>query len=329
MRLEEVVNQFLLDCEVKGRTKATLVDYRYRLHVLLRLLQEVCMEDGKSVRITDLEQVKIVYLRQCIQHLLTAKRVYHRGRRCESDTLAPTTVRACVRVYKSFFHWCYIEELINQDLSARLTSPKVPVRVVSAFTPEHIERMLETCDTGTATGFRNYVILLLLLDTGMRIGELCGLTVSHVYDRFVRVFGKGRREREIGIHPEVSKLLWKYIHKYRRPLDPDETALFIGRGKPLHIDGVQDLIKRIQRKSGLDHIRFTAHVFRHTFAKEYLAKGGEIFKLSREMGHSDIQVTKNYLEDFTSSDARKDHAAFSPVSDIKLKKRHHRKQKRE
>src|SRR5258706_12638230 len=97
----------------------------------------------------------------------------------------------------------------------------------------------------------------------------------------------------------------------------------------LHIVGVQDIIKRIQQKSGLGNIKFTAHVFRHTFAKEYLAKGGEIFKLSREMGHSDIQVTKKYLEDFNSSDARKDHTAFSPVSDIKLKKKHRRKQKQE
>jgi integrase/recombinase XerD len=165
------------------------------------------------------------------------------------------------------------------------------------------------------------VILLLLLDTGMRIGELLGLKVSDVHERFVKVFGKGRREREIGVHPEVSKLLWKYIHKHRRPVDQEEQVLFLSKGgKPLTFIGVQNLIKRIQHRSGLDGIKFTPHVFRHTFAKMYLDQGGDLFKLSRELGHSGVEITKKYLEDFSSSEARKDHTAFSPIANVTLKK---------
>lgn len=314
MKLTEVIEQFLLDLEVKGRTPPTLVDYRHRLGVLLQVLQEVC-------KITELEDVKIVHLRLCVQHLQTEKHVCQRGRPCEGETLAPTTVRAFVRVFKSFFHWCFLEELVENDPASRLAPPKVPLRVVPAFREQHIEKMLAACDTSTPLGFRDYVMLLLLLDTGMRVGELLGLHVGDVHDRFVKVFGKGRREREIGIHPEVSKLLWKYIHKYRHPVEADERALFLGKGgKPLHTVGVQEIIKRIQRRSGLEQIKFTPHVFRHTFAKMYLARGGDLFKLSRELGHSGVETTKKYLEDFNSSDARKDHTAFSPISGIQIKK---------
>lgn len=147
-----------------------------------------------------------------------------------------------------------------------------------------------------------------------------------MHDSYVKVFGKGRKEREIGIHPEVSKLLWKYIHKYRHPSDPRETRLFLGRRRPFYPGGLQEMLKRVQHESGLDDIKVTAHVFRHTFAKMYLERGGEVFKLSREMGHSHVQVTEIYLKDFGSTEARREHTAFSPIETIQLKHKKRRKQ---
>ncbi|HEX4208070.1 MAG TPA: tyrosine-type recombinase/integrase [Ktedonobacteraceae bacterium] len=166
-------------------------------------------------------------------------------------------------------------------------------------------------------GFRNYVIILILLDTGMRVSELCGLKVSDVQDRYVRVFGKGRKEREIGLHPEVSKLLRKYVHKYRKPADLDEMALFIGRrGEPLQYAGIRSILDDVKRASGIERVRVSAHTFRHTFAKFYLERGGEVFKLSREMGHSTIQVTELYLKDYRSSEARREHTNYSPIGEV-------------
>lgn len=321
MKLTDVVEHFLLDLEIKGRTKDTMVDYRHRLGILVQVLHDQC-------QVTELEQVKISHLRQVVQYLLNAKRPYERGRKCEGTGFAPVTVRAFVRIFKSFFNWCYQEELIDQEVTARLSPPKVPIRVRPAFTPEHINKILSSCDTSDPLGFRDYVILLLLLDTGMRIGELCGLKVSDVSDHYIKVFGKGRREREIGLHPEVSKLLWKYIHKYRRPDLSEEQALFLGRrGEPLQLMGFQHILQRVRNASGLQDIKFSAHVFRHTFAKWYMEKGGDLFNLSREMGHSDVQITKVYLEDYSSAEARKQHSSYSPISSIDLKGSSKRKRK--
>jgi integrase/recombinase XerD len=96
------------------------------------------------------------------------------------------------------------EDLLATNTSARLAQPKAPAFLIHTFTLEHLEAMLSVCDQATRLGFRNYVLLLMLLDTGMRISELCGLRVADVHDRYVRVLGKGRKEREIGLHPEVG-----------------------------------------------------------------------------------------------------------------------------
>jgi integrase/recombinase XerD len=143
------------------------------------------------------------------------------------------TVRGYVRAIKVFFSWCVYEDLIESNPSAKLVQPKAPHYLIPTLSSEQIEAMLETCDLDTPVGFRNYVLLLVFLDTGMRLSELCNLRVSDVHDRYVKVLGKGRKEREIGIYPEVGKLLWKYIHKYRKPKDPSEPRVFIGRGVKL------------------------------------------------------------------------------------------------
>lgn len=313
MRLDEVVNQFLIDCEIRGLSGETISWYRKRLGLFVRKLEE-------AYRVTELEEVKIAHLRQFVQLLLGTKSGANNPRVPTQDRrLSAFTVRGYVRVIKVFFGWCIDEELLDGNPSSRLVQPKAPDYLIPAFTPEHIERMLATCDVSTPLGFRDYVLLLVLLDTGMRVSESCGLKVADVHDRYVKVFGKGRKEREIGLHPEVGKLLWKYIYKYRKPADPAEALLFIGRrGEPLRPGGVQAVLEEVKRKSGLEGVRVSAHTFRHTFAKFYLQRGGEVFKLSREMGHSTVQVTEVYLKDFRSSEARKEHVAYSPISEIKL-----------
>lgn len=329
MKLDETLKHYLIDVD-NNRGDLTLLAYEQRLGALLRLLATVCKDQqGKSVSVTELEQVTTLHLRQCVQHLLTAPidLTTHRGRKPEfGETLAASTVKAYIRVWKSFFSWCYEEELIDVNPAERLKYPKVPKRIRPAFIAEQIESMLSACDTSTGDGFRDRVILLLLLDTGLRIAEISTLKVFNVYDKYIKVEGKGRKEREIGVYPEMSKLLWKYIHKYRNPTVATETILFIGhRGKPLLSSGIHYIIKRIQKASELEDIKFSAHVFRHTFAKMYLKRGGDLFKLSRQLGHGDINTTKIYLEDFTSADAREDHDEFSPLADIDIKKRHRRK----
>jgi integrase/recombinase XerD len=324
MKISDVVNHFLIDCEIRGLTSGTLGWYRKMLNLFAQRLEQEC-------KITELEEVRIAHLRQFVQVLMNTKSSENNPRKpTQEKPLSAFTVRGYVRAIKVFFGWCVKEELIANSPAARLVQPKAPAYLIPTFTPEHIEKMLATCDQSTPEGFRNYVLILVLLDTGMRASELCGLRLSDVHDRYVKVFGKGRKEREIGLHPEVGKLLWKYIHKYRKPADAAETAVFIGRtGEPLQYGGITSILDEVKRKSDLEGVRVSAHTFRHTFAKYYLQRGGEVFKLSREMGHSTVQVTELYLKDFRSSEARKEHTEFSPIGELNLRGKKKQRNERE
>lgn len=270
-------------------------------------------------------------MRQCVNHLLTSRlgiespNPSYKGRKPKNgDVLEVSTVRTYGRVWKAFFNWCYEEELIDDNPVSRLRSPSQPERVPPVFTVEHIDRMLAGCDTSTPVGFRNYVIVLLLLDTGMRLAELCGLNIDDVHENYVKVYGKGRKEREIGIRPEVSKLLWKYVHKHRFPV-ADKRALFVGREGRLVPGTIQSILYRLKLSTAITDVRLSPHTFRHTYSNMYIEHGGDIFKLSRELGHSDVKTTELYLRSFSSTQARKDHNTYSPLSRIDLKHRRKRK----
>jgi integrase/recombinase XerD len=302
MKLKEVVDQFLLDCSNRRRADGTLALYARVLGLLVRWL----------------EGVTLALLRQFLHYLLTSDSNQRFPNAVLKGKLAPVTVGTYIAVIKAFFHWCVIEDLLETNPAVRLAKPKVSQKVVTTFTPEHLDKLLATCDTSTQKGFRDYVMLLVLLDTGMRVSEFCNLRLSDVHPHYVKVFGKGRKEREIGLHPEVSKLLWKYIHKYRVAKDPQEDCVFLGKYGALTVRGVEGIVKLVKQKSGISDVRVTPHTFRHTFAKWYLKRGGDLFKLSRELGHSGVQVTGQiYLGDFHSTDARQDHESFSPIGDLK------------
>jgi site-specific recombinase XerD len=96
-------------------------------------------------------------------------------------------------------------------------------------------------------------------------------------------------------------------------------------GQPLLPNGVEQLLERVKEQAGIQGVRVAAHTFRHTFARMYLDQGGDVYKLSRLMGHTDVKTTERYLKEFTSREARKQQAQFSPLESLDLLKRKSRK----
>lgn len=321
MRLDETLKHYLVNLEARRFSVHTQLAYRHSLSVMVHLLDDLC-------HTTDVEQVNILYLRQCVQHLLNAPLEEKRYRRPENGlTLSPSTVRSYIRRWKAFFSWCFKEELIEKNPAKRLEFPKVDEKVIDTFSKEQIEQMFAVFDLSTPAGFRDYVIIVFMIDTGLRRSEIARLTVEDVYETYVSVFGKGSKERQVGIHPKVSNLLWKYIHKYRHPVNHDETALFLSVGNghagySFGRGGMQGLINRLKAATGIDDVRLSAHTFRHTFACMYLDEGGDLFSLSRELGHTSVKTTERYLRSFTSKNARMHHSTYSPLNSIELRSQH-------
>jgi site-specific recombinase XerD len=101
--------------------------------------------------------------------------------------------------------------------------------------------------------------------------------------------------------------------------------VLIPTNEPLTRSGVARLISDAGKKAGITDVRVSAHTFLHTFARMYLENGGGVYKLSRLMGHSEVQITETYLKDFQSREARRDHEQFSPVTSIREAKKEKKK----
>jgi site-specific recombinase XerD len=323
MKLSEAIKGYLLDGQVRGLTPKTLEWYRQKLQHFAQVLEQ---EQG----ITQLEQITPAHLRAFVLHMQQTKaNENHPIKPTEQErAISPLTVKGYVQVLRGFFAWCVAEEVVSSNPAQRLKLPKVPSYLITTFTPEQLQDMLAVCDKQTRLGFRDYTIMLLLLDTGIRVSELCGLVVEQVHEDYITVFGKGRKEREVGIGPEVRKLLWKYLAMYRRPAAPEVREVFLNkRGQPLTSSGIEQLLQEIKGQAGIEGVRVSAHTFRHTFARMFLERGGEVYKLSRLMGHTDVKTTEKYLKEFTSREARQQQARFSPVESLDLTKKARHKRK--
>ncbi|WP_040444212.1 tyrosine-type recombinase/integrase [Ktedonobacter racemifer] len=155
---------------------------------------------------------------------------------------------------------------------------------------------------------RNIAILSLLLDTGVRASELCTLTLENVVitrdDAYIRVMGKGRKEREIGLGKQARIQIQKYIRLYRKGAEEKEVVFISQRQQPLTINGLDQLLYRLRDHAKLS-VSAGAHKFRHTFAVNYLLNGGDVYKLSRIMGHTSVSTTERYVRSMKQRDARR------------------------
>jgi site-specific recombinase XerD len=144
--------------------------------------------------------------------------------------------------------------------------------------------------------------------------EIAGITLNNLNldGGFIKVMGKGSKERVVPIGKYTQMTLWHYVDKVRpKPLSPDCRNLFLSvGGKPIKVNAVKLLFSRLTRKSGID--RLHAHLCRHTFAINYLLNGGDIFSLKEILGHSSLDMVNHYLH-FTSAQITAQHHKYSPM----------------
>jgi site-specific recombinase XerD len=323
MKLIDAIKGYLLSRKVQGCTEKTLIWYRQKLLFFCEYIQN-------EQDVTTLNKITITHLRLFVDHMQQTKSGVNNPHNHGSmdSNLSDLTVKGYVQVIKGFFSWCVSEEppLLRKNPAASLKLPKVGEYLIKTLEEHHVEDLLAVCDISTPLGFRDHLILWLFLDTGIRLSELCTLTLDRVFIRlssapYIKVLGKGRKEREVGLHDTTAELLWKYIHMYRHPHDTSEQVVFINRyGKPLTPTGIGQIILDMKKRAGIEGIRVSPHTLRHTFARTYLARGGDLGKLSRLMGHSKVSTTEHYLKDFNSRDARVDQSDFSLMTTFKAKK---------
>ncbi len=214
---------------------------------------------------------------------------------------ASSTVARKIAAIKSFFHYLRDEEVISEDPTMSLESPKVKKHLPKAISVEDIERLLaEPTKTISPKTLRDSALLEVLYATGMRVTELVSLNKEDVdlEAGTLHCLGKGDRERIVPIYDQAGLALSEYLTKGRPKLarSEEEQALFLNhRGRRLTRQGLWLIIKYYVETVGIEG-EVTPHTLRHSFATHMLHGGAKLRDVQKLLGHANISTTQVYTQ---------------------------------
>jgi len=199
---------------------------------------------------------------------------------------------------RGFYRFLAHEEILPSDPSRLIDLPKSGLKLPDVLTIDEVKRLLDAPDPKKPSGCRDAAMLELLYAAGLRVSELITLKLQDVNltAGYVRVFGKGAKERVVPIGQYAQEKIRRFITGARQALLKDHISatLFVARaGKPLSRQGFWKLIKRYGLRAGLRKV-ITPHTLRHSFASHLLEGGADLRAVQTMLGHADIATTQIY-----------------------------------
>lgn len=280
MNWEQEINGFKNYLKVeKGLSDNSIHAYITDLLKLVQFLKE------KGYDVSP-EQVKLDHLKEMMEWV-------------NDKGISPRTQARIISGIKSFYKYLLIEEKVDKDPTALLETPKVGRKLPEILSVEEIDTIINAVDTKKPEGQRNKAILETLYSCGLRVSELIDLKISNLFfeSGFVKIEGKGSKERLVPISNKAIKEINLYLSEYRRNLriHPDhEDILFLNRrGKKLSRVMIFTIIKNITRKLGLEK-NISPHTFRHSFATHLIDGGANLRAVQEMLGHESIITTEIY-----------------------------------
>lgn len=218
---------------------------------------------------------------------------------CAQHGARPRTTARLLSTLRRFYRYLVREGVLSDDPTAELQSPKLGRPLPKSLSEEQVEALLAAPDITTALGLRDRTMLETLYAAGLRVSELVGLTISQLNRDagFVRVMGKGSKERLIPLGEEAGEWLSRYLSEARPALvrERQTDALFpTVRGARMTRQAFWYAIKRYARKAGIDENQLSPHTLRHAFATHLLNHGADLRVVQMLLGHADLSTTQIY-----------------------------------
>lgn len=238
--------------------------------------------------------------------------------------LSKATKNKMGAVVRTFLRWAIAEGLADEAMIRNIKWPQAPKLTDSmiAVAGDDFSRLLAACDLRTWHGVRDYAILMLLYDTGIRRGELLAMRLGDVeaVDRAASVVSGKSGTRAVGMGIAARRAIRDYLTRARYAVPTDHDMLWITReGDPLGPRGVGKIIDRLKQAAGIEG-RLYPHKLRHTFSTEFLRNGGNAYALQIALGHTSPIVTSNYVH-LVAADVEKAMQTFSPADALAKKRR--------
>ena len=307
---------------VEGLRERTLTDCKNYWRYFLEWLEQDRPE------VVEVDQITTEVVRSYVGYMMHDHMRYGtvESRKKDSRKLSPATVSSRLRAVQSMCKFWEGEGLLLSDPAAKIKPPRMDVKEKPIMTEEELSALLNAPDVDTYAGYRDYVLILLLADTGLRINEALNLRELHidVNARCIRLpaeLNKNRKPRIIPLSVAVLRELIKLMEETRSYFDT-EYCFVANYGEPLKADHFRKRLLQHACEAGIDVKKtpVTPHRLRDYFCTQYLLNGVDLFTLQRIVAHADIKTTQGYVKPSEAA-IRNSHEQFSPLSRIGKRKK--------
>lgn len=294
MDITEATGQFIT--AYTGIKRNELKNYHYTFNLLTAYTGDI-----------PIEQINISTLRGWRSTLTGQATLWqnHPTKPAVNRALSPFTVYGHVSRVRHFFQWLVDEEIISKSPAKRLELPRLSYQP-QEISVSDIDKMIAYPKTE-----RDQLLLMLLIESGCRVGGLVSLTVEELDLVNCRAWAieKGNKNRYIYFSLKTSNNLKTYLKNHQI----DSGRVFCGKRGPLTTSGVYQVLKRIAKKAGV--VRFNPHTFRHACARRMIAHSASIEDVAAVLGHTTSEVTRRYYAPWQDAEIQKRHQRFAWYGD--------------
>lgn len=292
----QILKDFLTYHEtIKGQSQRTISEYYLDLRMFLRFIK--LMRNDMPIH-TDLNEISIRDVDLEFIRPITSSDVFDFLSYLANDRDNGIESAARARklsAIKSFFKYLTVRtKLLTENPVADLEYPKLRKSLPKYLTMEQSAALLRSVSGQNEK--RDYAILMLFLNCGIRRSELVGLNITDVYEDRIRVIGKGNKERIVYFGSACRKAIDAYLAERNKKVLSDNRALFGSRdGNRISVTAVHRLVKKHMLAAGLDATQFSAHKLRHTAATMMLSGGVDVKTVQEVLGHENLNTTQIYM----------------------------------
>lgn len=315
------VEMFIEHCELKELSRKTIGSYEQTLRLRMLYLDEQGITRTEKITHLDIQRhVKNIKERGKYTVTSNPNSGNYQERRIDfGKKVSDVTINNYLRNMSAFFNWCVEEELILRSPVKRGDFIKVERKPLEFVSDEDFKRLLRNMNTASFSEYRDSIIIQLLLDTGMRINECLLIQVSDVDLPKCCIYlpaenTKGKKGRYVFYSDKMATLLQRWM-KYKDRYRDSDFLFCTNKGKRVQVSNFETNVRKYAHRIGLKDIH--PHVFRNNFAKRFLMSGGDIYTLSKILGHSSVTVTEQAYLDITQDDLAEMYRKHSPLKGIR------------